>query len=170
MLHALSTVLACAFPALVLWAALRDATTMTIPNTLTIALAAAFLPAALAAGLSPAAWALALAAGAVALVAGMAMFAFGWVGGGDAKLFAACGLWVGVSAAAPFLMWTALAGGAMALLLLSARNLAEYYPGFGPAWFQRLTTKGEGVPYGVAIAAGALAAFPVSPVMTSIGG
>lgn len=157
-------VLACTFPALVIWAALRDATTMTIPNRLTMLTAATFAPAALAAGLPPSAWGLALAAGAVALVLGMAMFAFGWIGGGDAKLFAACGLWVGASAALPFAMWTALAGGALAVALLLGRQAAEMAPGFGPRWMQRLLTRGEGVPYGVAIAVGALAAFPQSPV------
>jgi len=32
----------------------------------------------------------------------------------------------------------------------------------GPGWFGRLATPGENVPYGVAIAVGALAAFPAS--------
>ncbi len=155
---------ACVFPVLVIWAALRDATTLTIPNRLTLLTAAAFAPVALLVHLPPPVWGLALAAGAAALTAGMVMFAFGWVGGGDAKLFAACGLWLGVGAAAPFLLWTALAGGALAGGLLLARTAAEWAPGFGPAWARRLLAKGEGIPYGVAIAAGALAAFPHSPV------
>ena len=155
---------ACTFPALVIWAALRDATTMTIPNRLTLLTAAAFAPAALAAGLPLPAWGLALAAGAAALLIGMVMFALGWIGGGDAKLFAACGLWLGLSAAAPFLLWTALTGGVLAGGLILGRRAAEVLPGVGPAWMQRLLTRGEGVPYGVAIAAGALAAFPQSPV------
>ena len=155
---------ACAFPALVIWAAFRDATTMTIPNRLTLLTAAAFAPAALAAGLPLPAWGLALAAGGAALLVGVVMFAMGWIGGGDAKLFAACGLWLGLSAAAPFLLWTALAGGALATLLILGRRASDLLPGFGPAWIQRLLTRGEGVPYGVAIAAGALAAFPASPV------
>ena len=50
-----------------------------------------------------------------ALVAGMAMFALGWIGGGDAKLFAACGLWLGGAAIFPFLAWTAIAGGGLAV-------------------------------------------------------
>ena len=33
---------------------------------------------------------------AATLVAGMVMFALGWIGGGDAKLFAVSGLWIGV--------------------------------------------------------------------------
>lgn len=164
-MHALTVVLAAAFPALVVWCALRDATSMTIPNKLTIAVAAAFFPAALAAGLPPAAWGLALATGLGCLVFGMAMFAFGWVGGGDAKLFAACGLWLGVSAATPFVFWTGVAGGVLAGGLVLAREMQKWLPQFGPTWMQRLLTRGEGVPYGVAIAAGALAAFPASPVM-----
>lgn len=160
--------LACAFPVLVIWAALSDAVSMTIPNRLTLLLAAAFAPAALACGLAPAGWALALGTGAAALVLGVAMFAFGWVGGGDAKLFAACGLWLGAAAAVPFLLWTALVGGALAALLLLGRRGAEFLPGFGPAWLRRLLSRGEGVPYGVAIAAGALAAFPQSPVAAAL--
>ena len=160
---------ACTFPVLVIWAALRDATTMTIPNRLTLLTAAAFAPAALLAGLTPAAWVLAFATGAAALVVGVAMFALGWVGGGDAKLFAACGLWLGATAAAPFLLWTALAGGALASALLLGRRAAEMAPGYGPLWVQRLLSKDQGVPYGVAIAAGALVAFPQSPVATALG-
>ena len=153
------------FPLGVLWAALSDATTLTIPNRLTVLLAAAFVPAALVAGLAPAAWAAALAVGVGALFAGMAMFALGWVGGGDAKMFAACGLWLGASAAAPFLLWTALSGGVLAGGLVLARRGADLYPGFGPAWARRLLTHGEGAPYGVAIAVGALVAFPHSALM-----
>ena len=57
-----------------------------------------------------------------------------------------------------------LAGG-----LLMARDAAEMDTGFGPAWARRLLAKGEGVPYGVAIAAGALVAFPHSAVATALG-
>lgn len=161
-------VFAAVFAALVVWAALKDATSLTIPNRLTLALAAAFLPAALAAGLPWQGWTLALAAGSGALLVGMALFAFRMVGGGDAKLFAACGLWLGLSASAPFLLWTGMAGGVLAAGLLIGRNLAGHYPGFGPTWVQRLLTRGEGVPYGVAIAAGALIAFPASPVGSAL--
>ena len=152
------------FVALVVWAALKDATSLTIPNRLTLALAAAFVPAALAAGLPWEGWALALGTCGALLIVGMVLFALRVMGGGDAKLFAACGLWLGLSASAPFLLWTGVAGGVLATALLIGRNLAQYAPGFGPRWVQRLLTRGEGVPYGVAIAAGALAAFPASAV------
>ena len=56
---------------------------------------------------------------------------------------------------------TALAGGGLAVLLLNVRSawIRPHLHG-APAWLDRLTTPGADVPYGVAIAAGALAAFP----------
>lgn len=159
---------AAVFPALVVFAGVRDAATMTIPNRLNIAAAVAFFPVALLCGLPWPALGMAVALGAAALVVGMIMFALNWIGGGDAKLFAACGLWLGGAATVPFLMWTALAGGALALGLLWGRQLAQHMPLAGPSWLRRLLTEGEGVPYGVAIAAGALMAFPDSPVMQAL--
>ena len=134
---------------------------MTIPNRLNMIAAAAFLPAALVVGLPLPALGMALGLGGAALVVGMIMFAL-------AKLFAACGLWLGGAATLPFLMWTALAGGALALGLLWGRQAAQMMPVAGPSWLKRLLTDGEGVPYGVAIAVGALVAFPDSPVVRAL--
>ena len=151
------------FPALVIVAGLQDATSYTIPNWISAALVVAFIPAAMAAGLTAPVLGLHLSVGARGLVAGMAMFAFGWIGGGDAKLFAAAGLWLGYPAAMTYLAVTGVVGGALALSLLGLRSMwLRPYVLSGPTWFSRLATPGENVPYGVAIAAGALAAFPVS--------
>jgi prepilin peptidase CpaA len=101
----------------------------------------------------------------------MAMFALGWIGGGDAKLFAAAALWLGWPAAATYAAWTGVAGGGLALALLALRSgYLRPYVVTGPAWFSRLAEPGENVPYGVAIAAGALAAFPASPWMAALSG
>ena len=155
-----------AFPALVIAGAIADLTSFRIPNAISLSLAAAFIPAAalgLMSGVDPATLGLNLAAGAAALVIGVAMFALRWIGGGDAKLFAAAALWIGWPAALSFIGATALAGGALALVLLALRSgylrpLALQ----GPAWVARLAEPDEAAPYGVAIAAGALAAFPMS--------
>ena len=102
-----------------------------------------------------------LGVGALALAAAMAMWALGWIGGGDAKLFAASALWIGWPAVGMFLLVTALGGGALSVALLSLRSswVRAVVP-VGPPWMARLRQNGGDVPYGVAIAAGALAAFP----------
>ncbi|MDR3508821.1 MAG: prepilin peptidase [Caulobacteraceae bacterium] len=154
------------FPALMIIAALTDATSFTIPNRISLLLLVAFPVTALALRLPMGEIGLNLGVGLGALVAGMAMFAAGWIGGGDAKLFAMAGLWLGWPAAADFLMVTALAGGGLAILLLNARSATvRAHLSGAPGWLDRLTTPGADVPYGVAIAAGALAAYPQSALM-----
>jgi prepilin peptidase CpaA len=155
------------FPALVILGAVRDLVSYRIPNWISLGLVAGFVLAAglgVAGGAQPGLLAPNLAVGAAALVAGVAMFALGWIGGGDAKLFAAAALWIGWPATATYLAVTCLAGGALALGLLALRTAAlRPLVLAGPAWFARLGEPGENVPYGVAIAVGALAAFPASP-------
>jgi len=166
-LQSLQTLLLFVFPALVVIGAMRDAVSFTIPNWISVALAAAFLPAALLMGAEPAQIGLACLIGLGALVAGMGMFAVGWIGGGDAKLFAAAGLWMGLGGLLPYLLVTALAGGALAVGLLALRSVwLRPIAARGPGWFGRLATPGENVPYGIAIAFGALAAFPESLLTT----
>lgn len=161
-------VISAVFPALVIVAALRDTTTMTIPNWLCGLGAVLFVPVVFAAGLTPTVTAAAVAVGLAALVAGIGMFAAGWIGGGDAKLFAVCGLWLGWREALPFVVWTAIAGGALAVALLGLRKLVIAWPQKGPGWWTRLMTPGGDVPYGIAIALGALATFPESPVIQAL--
>jgi prepilin peptidase CpaA len=171
MINLLHAAVLMVFPALVVIAALTDVLSFTIPNRISVILALAFLPAALMLGLPPAALGMNLGVGAAALVAGMAMFALGWIGGGDAKLFAVSGLWLGLPAAGTFLMVTALAGGALALILLNARSqLVRPYLSHAPAWVGRLAQPGGDVPYGFAIAIGALVAFPQSGLMQAFHG
>ena len=164
MLPLAATALSLAFPALVLVAAARDATSFTIPNWVSLALAVLFPAAAFAAGMPLPAIGLHIGIGAAALAAGMVMFALRWLGGGDAKLIAAAALWLGWPALMTFLLAAAMTGGALAILLLAMRSSAlRVLVLRGPAWMVRLAEPGEGVPYGVALAAGVLAAFPLSP-------
>lgn len=168
MLHVLQAALVGVFPALVIVAALRDATSYTIPNRISLALVAAFAVAAPVMGLTLPAIGQHLGVGALGLVLGMVMFALGWIGGGDAKLFAAAALWLGWPAAGTYGVMTGMAGGALALGLLTLRSgYLRPYVVTGPPWFSRLAEPGENVPYGVAIAVGALLAFPESPFMAA---
>lgn len=156
------------FPALVIVAALRDLTSFTIPNWISAALALAFLPAALLAGLSGSAMGLHALVGLVGFVAAVAMFALGWIGGGDAKLFAAATLWLGWPAAGAFTLVTGLAGGALAVGLLGIRSdWVRAHVSSAPGWARRLMEPGAPAPYGVAIAFGALATFPASDLVAA---
>jgi prepilin peptidase CpaA len=163
------TLLSAIFPALAIVAALKDATSFTIPNWISLTLAAAFVPVALLCGVTLSDGGVALGVGVLALLAGMVMFAFGWIGGGDAKLLAASALWIGFPAVLPFVLITALCGGALALGLLGLRSVwLRPLAVQGPAWVGRLATPGAAAPYGVAICAGALATFPDGVVTRAI--
>jgi len=168
-MHALHALILLVFPALAILAALKDATSYTIPNWLVLALLAAFPVAAVALGLPLPVIGLQAGIGLIGLICGLGMFAAGWIGGGDAKLFAAASLWLGWPAALTFVAVTAIAGGGLAVMLLVLRSarLKPMMPS-GPAWFARLTTTGENVPYGVAIAVGALAAYPASALVLAL--
>ncbi|GAW41901.1 Type IV leader peptidase family protein [Brevundimonas sp. SH203] len=151
------------FPVLVIVGGLNDLTTMKIPNWISLALVGAFLPAALLVGAAPMDIAVHVGVGLAALIVGMGMFALNWIGGGDAKLLAASCLWMGLSGVAPFLLWTGIAGGAFCLFLMTAR---QYFPMVAPSvsqgWVVNLMQPKGDIPYGVAIAIGALMALPES--------
>ncbi len=66
---------------------------------------------------------------------------------------------------------TGVDGGGWARGLLALRYMwMRPYVLNGPAWVGRLATPGENVPYGVAIAVGALAAFPACALMAAFPG
>lgn len=158
-------VLLAAFPVLVIIGALRDVTTMTIPNWVSLALIGLFFPTALAAGLPLETVGMNVGVGIAALLIGMVMFALRWVGGGDAKMMAAASLWLGLEGGTQFLLWTGIAGGLFAVFLMQARQWGQAYAMRAPAWVGRLLEPKGDIPYGVAICAGALAAFPSCALM-----
>jgi prepilin peptidase CpaA len=169
MLALLTTTLVLAFPALVLTAAASDAISFTIPNWIPLGLLAVFPLAALATGLPLHAIGLHFALAAGVLVIGMVLFATRVLGGGDAKLIAAVALWLGWPSSVTFLLVAGLAGGVLAVTLLAMRSPAVLpVVLLGPRWFARLADKEQGVPYAVAIAVGALAAFGASPLATGL--
>lgn len=156
-------------PAAFLLAAFSDLTRYTIPNWLTAGIALFFIPAALFAGLPPMAILVHVGMGIVALGLGMMLFALRWLGGGDAKLVAAAALWAGPGSFWVFLLAAALAGGALTLGLLFFRKLP--LPPFLAAreWVARLHDPKAGVPYGVALAAGAFYVFPTMTLTQMLG-
>jgi prepilin peptidase CpaA len=156
------------FPALMAFAASSDLLTMTISNRLSLALAGAFLVLAIASGTAPLLIAYHVLAGLLVLVLGFGCFAMGWIGGGDAKLAAAIALWLGFEFMMEFLVYASLLGGALTVLIIQFRLLP--LPAFfaRQAWIVRLHEKGAGVPYGIALAAAALAVYPHTVWMGAI--
>jgi prepilin peptidase CpaA len=169
-MHAVTALSLSLFPALMIAAALFDVTSMTIPNRISAALVLGFYPTAFLIGLSPMTVLICTGVGVGMLLLGMGMFALRWIGGGDAKVLAAAGLWIGLAAFPTFLAWTAITGGLFGMGLILARTWMQPYAGHAPRWVGRLLEPKGDIPYGVAICAGALAAFPESPLMRGFSG
>jgi prepilin peptidase CpaA len=147
-------------PALMAFAAASDLFTMTISNRVSLALVAGFLVLALLGGMGLYDIALHVAAGLTVLVIAFACFAMGWVGGGDAKVAAAAALWFGFGHLMNYLLYASLFGGALTLLLLQFRQWPLPYALAGQIWLMRLHAKESGIPYGIALAIGALMIYP----------
>ncbi|HYD28560.1 A24 family peptidase [Brevundimonas sp.] len=154
-------------PALAILAGLKDLTSMKIPNWISGLLILGFFPAALLMGLPPTAFAIHIGVAVAALLLGMGLFAVRLLGGGDVKLMASAILWLGPGGAGLFLVWTAVIGGLFCAALLLARAWLQPYVANGPGWAARLMEPKGDIPYGVAIAAGVLAAYPASPLMAA---
>ena len=157
------------FPALMAFAASSDLLTMTISNRLSLALVAAFFLLGIATGMSLNDFGMHLAAGAVVLVFAFGFFTQGWIGGGDAKLAAATALWFGFGHLFDYLIYAALFGGALTLLLIQFRKLPLPAPLARQSWILRLHEKNGGVPYGIALAAAAMIVYANTGWMPGIG-
>ena len=156
-----------ALPILAIIAAVNDLKTMKIPNWISIGLVVGFFPAALVLELPLTVVGVSAGMALAALFIGAGMFALNWIGGGDAKLLAAATLWMGLSGTLHFLLYTGLAGGAFCMVLLTARSRLPILAQAGPGWVMRLMQPKGDIPYGVAIAIGALLAYPESPLMAA---
>lgn len=82
-----------------------------------------------------------------ALAIGMILFSRGWIGGGDAKLYAAAALWFDWAGAVALIFTTTIAGAALAMILIAARMLGLR---------KNVPREDRRIPYGVAIATGAI--------------
>jgi prepilin peptidase CpaA len=141
-----------ALAAMLIVAAVTDVRTFTISNRLNAAVAIGAPLYWLSVGLEP--WpgmALQLAAGVVVLVLLACAFYAGMMGGGDVKLAAALALWFPPAGIFKFLVLMSVAGGVLTLGIL--------------AWHRARRRQGRPeIPYGVAIAFGALVVL--GPILT----
>lgn len=137
------------FAAAVMWAAWQDAWARRIPNAACGTIAALAPGMWLLSGLPGPWWAVALLVVGVFGV-GSGLFAVGALGGGDVKLATAIALWAGTAHGLEYLLVTAVAGGVLAIVYIVRANVPLAVPGLQTDGFA------NGVPYGVAIAAGGL--------------
>ncbi|MGN6515502.1 MAG: A24 family peptidase [Rhizomicrobium sp.] len=142
-------------PSLLLAAAVWDVASFTIPNWLQLALIAAFAVLMLVHPLGAGEFGWHLLAGFIGLAIGFTLFALGYIGGGDAKLFACVALWFGLNDLLAYALVASLFGGALTLGILAIRRVPLPEPLMAQGWLVRLHDEREGIPYGAALAAGA---------------
>jgi prepilin peptidase CpaA len=148
------------FPTMMAFAASSDLFTMTIANRVSLILVAGFIVLALLTGTDAVEIASHFAAGAVVLIVAFTLFSRGWIGGGDAKLAAATALWFGFAHLLDYLLYASIFGGVLTVLLVWFRMLPLPQLLASREWIERLHHRGGGVPYGIALAAGALVVYP----------
>ena len=131
-------------------AAIEDFVRLRISNLTCIAVLVMAIVAAILHGFSTDLWQNA-AVFAALLGAGYLLFAFGKMGGGDVKFLACLGLWVNINDGIWLLASTLIAGGILAFIYIAVR--------WGKATREGKKYKSKGIPYGLAIAAGAVLVF-----------
>jgi prepilin peptidase CpaA len=151
-------------PALLIAAAAWDLASFTIPNAIQVALLAGFAVFIFASRMGTGVFSTHLLAGFLGLTIGFSLFAMGYIGGGDAKLFACVCLWFGMHDLLTYALVASVFGGALTLALLAMRKVP--LPGLllRQGWLLRLHDEQQGIPYGVALASGAFFILPQAEV------
>ena len=151
------------FPAALLIASANDIYEFKIPNWLNLTLALAYPLAGFALNAPFGVMLEGAFLGAGFLVIGFTLFAFKIIGGGDAKLAAATVPWIGLAALSEFLIYTAIAGVVLTVVMSTFRAM-PVLPVYAHApWLIRLHERKKDLPYAVAIAGGGLLSFSQTP-------
>ena len=153
-----------------LYAAVTDIATYKIKNNLILTLLLAYLAFAPIAGITGQEIGRSVAVAGVILLVTFALFAAGWIGGGDAKLAAVTTLWLGADNAFAYFLFLSLLGGVLAVLVYLCRTWPLPERLENTAWIARLRARSQGgeLPYGVAITLAGLCVLPWTPWMVDI--
>ena len=87
------------------------------------------------------------------LLVGILLFRLRWIGGGDAKFFAAAAVWFPLQRGPEFVLWVAIAGFALVLVWVGYRRTR------GLKLSRQSVSPQDQLPYGVAIGMGTLIGF-----------
>jgi prepilin peptidase CpaA len=156
------------FPTVMALSASMDLLTFTIPNRLCLALAVGYLAFAVMLGVPAVDILLNISCALAILLITFAMFNFGLIGGGDAKLAAATAAWLGWTAVLDYGLAAALFGGVLTLIILGARRVPLPAVFSRMDWLVRLHNANAGVPYGIALAAAGLMQYPNSSIWSAV--
>ncbi|HPQ50869.1 MAG TPA: prepilin peptidase, partial [Alphaproteobacteria bacterium] len=102
-----------------------------------------------------------IGAGLLVFVITIGLFALKQLGAGDSKFASVIALWVGFSGLIPFLFYMSLAGGVVAAISLVLKKWKPVQSPLEGSWIAKAQDGHPSVPYGIALAFGALAAFIV---------
>ena len=152
------------FPALMAFGAVSDLLTMTIPNRVSLLLVAGFVAMVIVTGMPLPMIGMHVLAGMLMLTITFGMFALGWIGGGDAKLAAATGLWCGFGVLLEYLIFASVLGGMLTLGILYARSYLLPEFALKIKWIVHLHDAKTGIPYGIALAFSGLLVYPHTQV------
>lgn len=152
----------CVFPFPLAFAAVSDLVTMKISNRISILLAGSFVGMAILLAIPLSTFGMHFVAAAIVLAAGFTMFAFGWIGGGDAKLAAVIALWLGFEHTMEFALLSAVLGGLLTLAVISVRDSNLNLMAAKIDWLERFLSGRAGIPYGIALSAAALLIYPTT--------
>lgn len=143
---------------LLAWAAFEDVRSYKIPNRISLAILCLY-PAHVLAAPAGVDWMGALAVAGVVFVVGFLMFSMHLAGAGDIKLLTVIALWSGPVLIGPFLIVTALAGGALSVGMLIRNWLAARSAAQSAGNTDKVPLSSSlksFVPYGAAITVGGL--------------
>lgn len=145
--------------------AISDYRSMTIPNVYAAGIVLAFIPAYLADMFSGngveffAPWTMHLGAAVLVFILSFALFAARVMGAGDSKLCSAVALWTGLTGLAPFLFYMAITGAVLGIATKIMNKKTLVAAPLEGSWIDKSQKGQMGVPYGIAIAVGAIIAF-----------
>lgn len=147
------------FLLLLLYGSVRDVLTFEIPNYVSVGSVLLFIPAAFLANFSLIEALSNFGAGALVLLIGGALYFCNVIGAGDVKMLAAAAIWTGFPGLPVLLLSVSLVGGVLVLILIVFRRFQLASGWHHIDWLVNLHRE-KGVPYGVAIAFGAVLIFP----------
>jgi prepilin peptidase CpaA len=147
------------YTVLLVVAAVFDSWKFIIPNAVSVALVALFVATALILPFEVD-WLSHLGAALAVFAGGAVLYGFGKMGAGDVKLLTAVAFWAGLEHLPTFLLYVTLGGGALAIGLMIVRRillgLQVAQPRLGKIKLPRALLTAEPIPYGLAIAPGAI--------------